>query len=181
MKLKLIVPKKGGERELFDEKYISFLYGINKYGSIPLALTTIAGLTPPDVEVEIIDENVKEVDYDDPVDLVGITCNTMLAFKAYRIADKFRERGVSVILGGIHVAMLPEEAKRHADSIVIGEAELIWKQVIDDFKHGHLQSLYHAGEYADLTKTPAPRNDLIKSTDYLFSCYANHARMPSRL
>ncbi|NIM03583.1 B12-binding domain-containing radical SAM protein, partial [bacterium] len=87
----------------------------------PLALPTIAALTPEDIEVSITDENIEPVDFYKPVDLVGVTCSTWLAPRAYEIADEFRRRGVTVVLGGIHPSMLPHEAIAHADAVVIGE------------------------------------------------------------
>ena len=82
MKLELISPKNsptGDGRELWDGKFYSLLYGVNKYGGAFLALPTIAALTPEDVEVNITDENIEQIDFDKPVDLVGVTCNTWLA------------------------------------------------------------------------------------------------------
>src|SRR3989304_2857077 len=100
----------------------------------PLGLAMVAALTPPDVEVSLTDENVTPVDFQKETDLVGITALPVPAQRAYAIADTFRARGVKVVLGGIHPSILPEEASQHADAIVIGEAEGIWPNLIEDFR-----------------------------------------------
>lgn len=108
----------------------------------PLTLATLAGITPPDVEVEISDDRIEEINYDAPSDLVGISVKTFTARRAYQIADEFRKRGVPVILGGHHPTLLPNEALQHADSILTGEAEGVWEDVLDDVKHGKLKQRY---------------------------------------
>jgi len=108
----------------------------------PLTLATLAGITPPDVEVEVFDDRIEEVNYDSPCGLVGISVKTFTARRAYQIADEFRKRGVAVILGGHHPTLLPDEALRHADSILTGEAEGVWEDVLADVKHGKLKQRY---------------------------------------
>ena len=88
-----------------------------------LGLTLLASLFPKTYDVRIINEAIEEVNFDTDVDLVGITGLTCVIQRAYSIADQFRRRGVKVILGGVHPSLLPEEAKEHADSVFIGEAE----------------------------------------------------------
>ena len=92
----------------------------------PLMLGVLAGLTPPDIEVVLYDDRMEAIPYDEPTDLVAITVETYTARRAYEIAAEFRLRGVPVILGGMHVALLPEEAAMHADSIFVGDAEAGW-------------------------------------------------------
>lgn len=150
-----------------DFKYISDLFGGRvKTGSIPLAIPTVAALTPRDVEVTIEDENIEEIKYDDPVDLVGITFMTYLAPRAYQIADEFRKRKVPVVFGGIHPSMLPEEAIQHADSIIIGDAEKNWSQLIDDFKKNKMRKYYLNPVRPILDSSPIPRWDLLKHEAY---------------
>jgi len=108
----------------------------------PLTLAALAGITPSDVEVEIFDDRIEEINYETPCDLVGISVKTFTARRAYQIADEFRKRSVPVILGGHHPTLLPEEALQHADSVLTGEAEGVWDDVLDDVKHGHLQRMY---------------------------------------
>lgn len=171
MKLELISPKNsstGDERELWDGKFYSLLYGVNKYTSAFLALPTIAALTPEDVEVSIIDENVEEIDFDKHIDLVGVTCSTWLAPRAYEIADEFRQREVTVVLGGIHPSMLPDEAIEHADVVVIGEAENVWRNLIEDFRENRLRPFYKSSELPELGNLPIPRWDLLKNKRYFY-------------
>ena len=108
----------------------------------PLSLGILASLTPPDVEVELVDENLREIDYDDVPDLVAITCLTAVAPRVYEISKNFRERGAKVVLGGMHPSAVPLEAQQHADSVVVGEAEGVWPRVIEDFKANTLQRFY---------------------------------------
>src|SRR4030095_8913584 len=108
----------------------------------PLTLATLAGITPNDVEVEALDDRIEEIDYDAPRDLVGISVKTFTARRAYQIADEFRRRRVPVILGGHHPTLLPDEALQYADSILIGEAEGIWSEVLRDAKHKQLKKTY---------------------------------------
>ncbi len=97
-----------------------------------MALPTIAALTPSDWDVEIHDARTTPVDYDRKVNLVGLTSYTADITSACEIADGFRSRGVKVVMGGVHVSALPDEALQHADSIVVGEAEAVWEGLIRD-------------------------------------------------
>jgi len=133
-----------------------------------LNLAIIAAITPPDIEVRIIDESVEPVDFDYDADLVGITGMTNMAPVAYRIADEFRRRGKKVVMGGVHVTVCPEEALQHADSVVVGEAEPVWHQLLDDFRHGNLQRCYKPPRLFDMKGYGVPRRDLLKSEYYLF-------------
>ncbi|MBI5756458.1 MAG: B12-binding domain-containing radical SAM protein [Nitrospirae bacterium] len=131
-----------------------------------LSLPTIAAYTPPDVEVKIVDECVEELDFNVDVDIVGISVMTYLSTRAYEIAAKFRARGVKVVLGGIHVSMCPEEAKEHADSVVVGEAEKIWPILIEDFRRGEMKPMYVEKDLSTLEGLPIPRRDLLKPGAY---------------
>jgi radical SAM superfamily enzyme YgiQ (UPF0313 family) len=132
----------------------------------PLGLAAVAGATPPWAEVSILDENVEPVDFDFPADLVGLTAMTCQAPRAYEIAAEFRRRGVPTVMGGPHASLLPEEACRHVDSVVIGEAEEIWPEVVADAKAGTLAPVYRAKRLADLSKLPKPRRDLLRRSAY---------------
>ena len=133
----------------------------------PLSLPLLAGLTPQDVEVRLVDENVEQVDLAAQVDAVAITCMTPSAPRAYEIADVFRERGIPVVMGGIHPSVLPDEASAHADAVVVGEAEPIWGQVISDLAANRLRPRYDDFGYADLTGLPMPRRDLLRPGRYV--------------
>ncbi len=133
----------------------------------PLNLAVVAALTPPDIEVRVIDECVEPVDFEGSYDLVGITAITTSALRAYEIAARFREKGTPVVMGGIHASMLPEEALEHADTVAVGEAENIWPRLIEDFKEGRMGRLYRAEALPSLDMVPIPRRDLLKSKDYM--------------
>lgn len=111
----------------------------------PLGLGIIAALTPENWKVEIIDGNIEEVIFPD-ADLVGITSNTATAPEMYRIATIYRNRKIPVVLGGIHVSMLPDEAISYADAVVIGEAESVWSNVLEDFEKNSLKKFYVASK-----------------------------------
>lgn len=127
----------------------------------PLNLLILAGLTPRDIEVKIIDERYTAINYDAPVNLVAITAMTSTAPRAYQIADEFKKRGVKVVLGGVHPSFLPEEAIQHANSVVIGEAELVWRQLLEDYRAGKLKEFYRSKDYPCLDNLPFPRWDLL--------------------
>jgi radical SAM superfamily enzyme YgiQ (UPF0313 family) len=126
-----------------------------------LGLTLLASLFPKTYEVKIINEVIEEIDFNADVDLVGITALTCVIKRAYAIADRFRERGVKVILGGVHPSLLPDEAKEHADSVFIGEAEGRLDKLIKDFEVGALKPFYKNREWSDLKGRPLPRRDLL--------------------
>ncbi len=130
----------------------------------PLSLMVLGGLTPPEWDVTIIDENVSVPDYATmpKPDLVGITSFTSQANRAYEVAAEFRNLGVPVVMGGIHASMCLDEASQRVDSVVTGEAEGIWAQVLEDARNGNLKALY-AGEHADMDKVPLARHDLLPS------------------
>lgn len=126
----------------------------------PLGLAAVAAVTPEHVHVSITDENIEDIDYEKGVDLVGITASTPQALRAYEIADEFRERGIKVALGGLHPSILPDEALRHADVVVVGQAEGIWEEVIADFERDRLQEVYVNSNPTNLEDIPIPRKDL---------------------
>jgi len=124
----------------------------------PLSLGIIAALTPDDWKIKLIDENFRTFRYYE-ADLVGITAFTSSAPRAYEIAAMYREKGIQVVMGGIHASMVPEEAKRFVDVVVQGEAEGIWPKVISDFEDGTLKSHY-ISPVARTIVQPKPRRDL---------------------
>ncbi len=128
MKIKLIAPARKPEwgESFWDLPTLCKITGYYKTNNVPLALPLLAALTPSDIEVVLTDENVEPVDFEEKVDLVGITSMTCVIPRAYEIAAEYRKRGVPVVMGGIHVSMLPDEAIQHCDSVVIGEAEELW-------------------------------------------------------
>ncbi len=133
-----------------------------------LGMLRVAALTPSGWDVQICDEKVEPLDLEADADLVGITTMTVTAPRAYEIADSFRRRGLRVIMGGMHVSCLPEEALQHCDSVVIGEAEGLWPQVLSDFERGQLQRTYqHADGLPSLENLPRVNWDLYRGKKYL--------------
>jgi radical SAM superfamily enzyme YgiQ (UPF0313 family) len=108
----------------------------------PLSMALLASLTPPDVDVQFYDDRMEEIPFDEPTDLVAISVETFTALRSYRIAREFRARGVPVVMGGYHVTLIPDEASQEADAIVIGDAEPIWQQLLDDARRNSLQPIY---------------------------------------
>jgi len=134
-------------------------------------MATLAALIDdPQIEIKIIDENVDDIPYDYPADLVGISVITGTAKRAYRIAEYFRNKRIKVVLGGVHVSIMPEEALFYADAIVIGMAERSWPRLIDDFKKGKMKKVYEDREVNGnecLSGVPAPRLDLMRKSGYM--------------
>ncbi len=132
----------------------------------PISLGIVAALTPDDWDVEIMDENWEAFTFRQ-ADLVGITAFTASAPRAYEIAAVYRQRGVPVVMGGIHCSMCPQEALDYVDAVVIGEAEGVWPQVIADFEANALRREYR-GSWGDLSGMPGPRRDLFHP-GYMFA------------
>jgi radical SAM superfamily enzyme YgiQ (UPF0313 family) len=161
LKIRLIDPA-------YDHPYISHSQKVIKnIWFARLTLTTLAALTPPDIEVKITDENVEPVDFEEDVDLVGVTGMLMHAPRAYEIAERFRERKIPVVMGGPHASSLPLEAKEHVDAVVIGEAENVWKGLIEDCKNGCLKPSYRAESFCSMERLPFPRLDLLQKEAYM--------------
>jgi len=155
MKILLISP----ERERKKEEAFLFRLGF-------LNLPYVAAVTPPDVEVKIVDEAFEKVNLEEKVDLVGVTAQTPVAPRAYQIAGEFRKKGIPVVMGGVHASMLPEEALRHVDAVVIGEAEEVWPQLIEDFRRGQMKRIYQANGFVNPSGLPLPRRDLLNPKFY---------------
>jgi radical SAM superfamily enzyme YgiQ (UPF0313 family) len=133
----------------------------------PLNLAMLAAHCPPDAEVRIVDEGVEPIDFEAEADLVGISAITCMAPVAYRIADRYRERGKKVVLGGIHPTLRPEEAAAHADAVAVGEGELVWPKILEDFRRGCLERIYRADGFLKMENLPLPRRDLLNPKGYL--------------
>lgn len=131
----------------------------------PMGLGIIAALTPPHWEVEILDENFTAFEYKD-VDLVGLTSLTATINRCYEIATEYRKNKIPVVIGGIHASVMAHEASNFADSVVIGEAESVWLQLLDDFEKKRMKRYYHA-KLSPLVDSPSPRIDLYHP-DYKF-------------
>jgi radical SAM superfamily enzyme YgiQ (UPF0313 family) len=155
MKILLISPERKRKR---DEAFLFKLGFLN--------LPYIAAVTPTDVEVTIVDEAYEAIDFDEKVDLVGLTAQTPVAPRAYQIASEFRRRGIPVVMGGVHASMLPEEAIQYVDSVVIGEGEISWPHVIEDFRRGELKPFYRSPTKVNIKNLPLPRRNLLTEARY---------------
>jgi radical SAM superfamily enzyme YgiQ (UPF0313 family) len=131
----------------------------------PLPIATLAGLTPRDVALSFYDDRMEAIRFDEPTDAVAIPVETYTARRAYQIASEYRRRGVPVILGGFHPSLMPDEAQRFGDAVVIGEAEEVWPEIIDDLRHRTLKPRYVA-ERGDLAQIRVDRS-LFRGKRYL--------------
>ncbi len=157
MKITLIVPAIG-RRE--SEPYM------RGWQMEPMAIAVLKSLTPSDIEVEFFDDRVEQIPYELETDLVGISIETFTAKRGYELAERFRAKGHTIVLGGFHVALMPEEARNYADSIVIGQAEDLWPVLIEDLKAGNLKKEYKCTKDPDLSGI-IPDRSLFKDKPYL--------------
>jgi len=132
----------------------------------PLGLATLAAYLSPDDEIELQDQHVETLDLNDTPELVMIQVYITNAYRAYRIADHYRQKGAYVILGGLHVTSLPDEALLYADTIFTGPGEETFPRFLEDFKKGEAKKIYHSA-IRTLQKIPPIRRDLIKRNRYL--------------
>ena len=159
MKIKFILPAL--------EEAVSPFWRPIKYALFPpLGLATLAAFCAPEDEVSLWDEHVERVDAEDRPDLAVIETYITNAHRAYELADRYRQRGVYVALGGLHATSLPREAARHADSVLTGLGEGTFPAFLADLRRGEAQPLYRAGQVC-LARAPLPRRDLIKREKYL--------------
>lgn len=146
----------------------------------PLTIATLAGLTPPDIEIAYYDERVERINFDASTDLAAITVETYTAKRAYEIAAEYHKRGVKTLLGGYHVTLIPDESQGYADSILVGYAEPLWEQVVRDAERGMLQRRYtqnRALPYA----YGMPRRDIFQGKPYFkLSCLETGRGCPLR-
>lgn len=133
----------------------------------PLQLGVLAGLTPSGVDVDLIDDRMETIDFDRPTDLVALTVETFTARRSYEIAEQYRRRGVPVVMGGMHPTLIPDEVAGYADSVVTGDVERIWTDILDDAAAGRLRPRYDGG----IARPPQPgtltRRDLFRGKGYL--------------
>jgi radical SAM superfamily enzyme YgiQ (UPF0313 family) len=151
--LKILLVSPIGQKKILGEDF---------FFKLPLlSLPTLAAYTPPDCDVRIVDERIATLDFETETDLVGITAMTPLATRAYEIADEYRKRGRTVVMGGMHPSALPEEALQHCDAVVVGEGEMVWPRIIEEFRQGRLGRIYKPDHLFDVTGTKPPRWDLV--------------------
>ncbi|MFC2048693.1 radical SAM protein [Elusimicrobiota bacterium] len=130
-----------------------------------LRMPAIAAEFSPHIDVEINDENVGKLDFSE-VDLVGLTCQSYNAYRAFFISEEFRKKGIKTILGGVFATAMPEKSLEHFDSVVVGEVEGLGEEIISDLKKDTLKKIYKNDIPPSLTKTNMPRIDLLKNNKY---------------
>lgn len=139
----------------------------------PLAPALLAALTPKHYDLSFYDDRLEVIDYDAPTDLVAISVETYTARRAYQIASEFRKRKVPVVMGGFHPTLVPDEAGEFAEAVVVGEAETVWHQLLEDFENGRLQKFYRSALGKNRAKLEGTRPDR--------TLYAGKRYLPIRL
>lgn len=162
MKILLIAPssgkwKKASRAKLFNGKTFRFSL---------LSLLSVAAATPDENQVTIIDEQVENIHWEEDFDLVGITCMTALAPRAYEIAEHFRRKNIPVILGGMHPTLCRDDAIQHADAVVVGDAEGIWEDVLHEVKKGQLKQIYTNSKPPDLNGIKIVQRNVLNKKFY---------------
>ncbi|HMB02703.1 MAG TPA: radical SAM protein, partial [Isosphaeraceae bacterium] len=165
---------------LINPRFPTSFWGLNhglpllgKKANMPvLALPVLAGLTPPEHEVVLIDENIQELDFDalEAFDIVGLTGMTVQRDRMREILRELRPRGVFAVLGGPWITVAEDWYDGLVDVIFVGEAEETWPQFLDDWERGEWKARYEQAEKTDLTKVPPPRFDLVPFRDYAMGC-----------
>lgn len=133
----------------------------------PLQLGILAALTPEDVEVVMYDDRMEKIPYEEDTDLVAITVETFTARRAYEISEEFRRRGVKTVMGGMHAMLIPEEVAEHCDCVIVGDAEPVWAQMIEDHRRGALQGRYDAKQPECPQINVITRRDIFEGKGYL--------------
>ena len=160
MKLKIIQPTH------YRSPSNRSLHKTRKRSVVNLTLPYLAALAPTEWDVELIDEQLTDLDFNAPVDVAAISTWTMTSLRAYEIADRFRERGVTVLMGGPHTFFHEEEAAEHCDAVGAGEGEVIWPAMLEDAAVGRLKRFYRADKPHALEHLPLPRYELIDPAQY---------------
>jgi radical SAM superfamily enzyme YgiQ (UPF0313 family) len=144
----------------------------------PLAgLLAVAACIPRDrYEVVLTDENIETVDFDLKADLVGISAMTSYVNRGYEIADRFRAKGVPVVMGGVHASFMPQEALKHCDAVVIGEVELVINKLLDDLEDSAMRGTYKSDALHPMVGVPMPRYDLLKKHRYVNKTFVQTSR-----
>ena len=149
MKILLIMPHPNKRRNL-----------VSKFNYPSLTLQQVAAVTPSEHDVELVDERYEPVNFNGKYDLVGISCLTYNSLRGYEIATLFRKQHIPVVFGGYHASLMPDEVKQHADSVVIGEAELTWPLLLKDAEKGELKPFYKADRLTKAEEIPPARHDI---------------------
>ncbi len=134
-----------------------------------LSLASIAAVTPLEWDVELCDDHSEKINYNTDADVIAITAMTPQAPRAYEIADRFRQLGKTVAMGGFHASNLPDEALNHVNAVVVGEGEIVWPQLLSDFRLGVLQKIYKTGSLMSMADIPVARREIFKGKGYLLT------------
>ncbi|MEI6126584.1 MAG: radical SAM protein, partial [Pseudomonadota bacterium] len=158
MKFLLINPKRVGRGQA----------AVRYMNATPLALSILKALTPDDSEIKIIDENCESIPYDEHWDLVGITVMLHVSPSAIAIAERFRTRGIKVAFGGFFPTLYSDDARRHVDSVIAGEAEHVWHDVVHDVRHNTLKPYYKSEQFIDLKDIPFIKKEFFHEDDEFY-------------
>ena len=163
MRILLVTPQNPPSFWTFDH----ILPVLGKRCLLPnLSMPTVAGLTPPEHEIVLCDENVEEIDFDAPADIVGVTGYIVHKARMLEIIAEFRRRGRFVVVGGPYASLCPEELKGLCDVLFVGEAEETWPQFLRDLALGCAKTEYVTGDKPDMSLSPRPRFDLLQIDQY---------------
>jgi len=157
MKLTIIHPAVG---KVPGKKYI------RAWQMEPLSVAQLAALTPDNIDISFWDDRIESIPYEQPADLVAMSIETYTAKRAYQIATTYRQLGIPVVMGGFHATLCPDEVSEYADSIVIGEAESVWAQLLADFRKDDLKPRYMGQPQLDVSEV-IPRRDVYRDKDYV--------------
>lgn len=172
LKFQIICPAASQFRIERRDQTASFRTRIFRFSM--LSALTVAAAAPPDIEPEVVDENVRPIDFDTDAAIIGVSFMTYNAPRAYEIARQFRRRGKTVFFGGYHPSLMPEEAAEHADAVCIGEAEANLPCMIEDYRHGRLQKFYRR-PYPEF-RAPRANPELPRSREYMWASVVQATR-----
>jgi len=172
MKIQIIQPTH------FEKPFSKKLFKSKARALVPLTLPYLGALIPAGHEVRLMDEQIEELDFNESCDCVFITSTILTSFRAYEIADKFRQRGIPVVIGGPHCTFYADEVEEHADAVVQGEGETLIPLVISDLEAGRLKKRYKAESLHDLKGLPFPRYDLLSPS--IFSRFPTYSVQTTR-
>ena len=131
-----------------------------------LSLLTVAAATPPEWDVDIVDEYISPIDFQKDYDCAAVSFMTAGAPRAYEIAEIFKRKHIPVIAGGYHPTFRPNEVLKHFDSVCVGDAEQSWPVILSDIGKGILKKIYESNPECSLSNIPIPRRDLLSTSDY---------------
>lgn len=168
MKIKFIYPKFNKFLETYPElAEMPSIASIWAFTMPPaLGIPILASLTPNEIEWHVQDQNIEEIDYNDDSDLIAISYFTPQAGYAYEIGDQFMRKGKTVIMGGMHPSMIPDDASKHCNSICIGEADTLWVKIVDDYKKGRLKTIYKACNPPSSDEIISPKQEVFSKENY---------------